>query len=71
MTSMMISLFHNELKNRFNMLWLLQLWLIDSLTSFRPYPKNIITAAIEGMDTLVVQPTGSGKSLYFFFHLFI
>ena len=35
-----------------------------SLTSFKPFQKNIITAAIEGNDTLVVQPTGTGKSLY-------
>ena len=33
------------------------------LTSFS---KNIITATIEGKDTLVGQPTGSGKSLCFF-----
>ena len=37
------------------------------LTSFKPFQKNIITAAIEGKDTFVVQPTSSGKILCFLF----
>ena len=38
-----------------------------TLTSFKPFQKTIITAALEGRDTLVIQPTGSGKSLCFQF----
>ena len=38
-----------------------------SLTAFKPFQKKIINAALEGRDTLVVQPTGSGKSLCFQF----
>ncbi len=38
-----------------------------NLTSFKPFQRNIISAVIEGKDTLVVQPTGSGKSLCFLF----
>ena len=42
-------------------------WLLDSVLPPLNLFKNIITAAIEGKDTLVVQPTGSGKSLCFLF----
>ena len=38
-----------------------------NLTSFKPFQKSIITAALDGKDTLVIQPTGSGKSLCFQF----
>ena len=38
-----------------------------SLTAFKPFQKKIINAALEGRDTLVVQPTGSGKGLCFQF----
>ena len=37
------------------------------LTSFRPYQKEIINAAINGKDTIVIQATGSGKSLRYNF----
>ena len=33
-----------------------------SLTAFKPFQIIIINAALEGRDTLVVHPTGSGKS---------
>ena len=33
------------------------------LTSFRPYQEPICQAALEGKDSLVVMPTGAGKSL--------
>lgn len=32
------------------------------LTSFKPFQKTIINAALDGKDTLVLQPTGSGKA---------
>ena len=38
-----------------------------SLTAFKPFQKMIINAALEGRDTMVVHPTGSGKSLCFQF----
>ena len=34
------------------------------LTSFEPFQKKIIDACLEGKDTLVIYPTGSGKSLF-------
>ena len=34
------------------------------LTRFRKYQKEAITAILSGQDCLVVQPTGSGKSLF-------
>lgn len=37
------------------------------ITSFRPYQKDVIKATLDGRDTLVIQPTGSGKSLCFQF----
>ncbi len=37
------------------------------LTSFRSYQKEVIDAAISGKDTIVVQATGSGKSLCYQF----
>ena len=38
-----------------------------NLTSFKPFQKTIVNAALDGKDTLVIQPTGSGKSLCFQF----
>ena len=35
------------------------------LTSFKPFQKEIIDMTIKGKDSLVIQPTGSGKSLSF------
>ena len=37
------------------------------LTSFKSFQKKIIDATLEGRDTLVIHPTGSGKSLCFQF----
>jgi len=37
------------------------------ITSFKSFQKKIIDATLEGRDTLVIHPTGSGKSLYFQF----
>ena len=37
------------------------------LTSFKPFQKNVISATLDGSDTLVIYPTGSGKSLCFQF----
>lgn len=37
------------------------------LTSFKNFQKKIIDATLEGRDTLVVHPTGSGKSLCYQF----
>ena len=37
------------------------------LTSFKPFQKEVIEATLDCSDTLVVQPTGSGKSLCFQF----
>ena len=37
------------------------------LTKFKPFQKEIILAVLEGKDTVVIQPTGSGKSLHFQF----
>ena len=31
--------------------------------SFKPFQKEIITQCLNGNDTIVIQPTGSGKSL--------
>jgi len=36
-------------------------------TSFRPYQIDVIDQHLKGRDTIVVQPTGSGKSLCFQF----
>ena len=33
------------------------------LTSFKPIQKEDIEATLQSRDTLVIQPTGSGKSL--------
>ena len=38
-----------------------------NITRFRPYRKETITALLSGQDCLVIQPTGSGKSMYFQF----
>ena len=37
------------------------------MTSFKPFQKNVISATLDGRDTLVIHPTGSGKSLCFQF----
>ena len=37
------------------------------LTSFKDWQQRAIEAAISGKDTLIIQPTGSGKSLCFQF----
>ena len=34
-----------------------------NLTSLKPFQKTVINATLNGQDTLVVQPTGSGKSI--------
>ena len=36
-----------------------------SVVKLHQWQVNVITATVEGKDTLVVQPTGSGKSLCF------
>ena len=38
-----------------------------NLTAFKSFQKKIIDATLEGRDTLVIHPTGSGKSLCFQF----
>ena len=38
-----------------------------SLTSFKPFQKTVIDGCLRGKDTIVVHPTGSGKSLCFQF----
>ena len=38
-----------------------------NITRFRPYQKETISALLSGQDCLVIQPTGSGKSLCFQF----
>ena len=37
------------------------------MTSFKPFQKNVISATLDRRDTLVIHPTGSGKSLCFQF----
>jgi len=37
------------------------------LTSFKPFQNNFISATLDGSVTLVIHPTGSGKSLCFQF----
>ena len=37
------------------------------LTSFKPFQREIINATLQGKDSLIIQPTGSGKSLCFLF----
>lgn len=37
------------------------------LTKFMPFQKEIIKATLDGKDTIVIHPTGSGKSLCFRF----
>ena len=39
------------------------------LTSFKPFQKEVINATLECKDTVVIQPTGTGKSLCFQFPL--
>ena len=36
-----------------------------NLTTLKPFQKTIIDATLNGQDTLVIQPTGSGKSICF------
>ena len=38
-----------------------------SFTSLKPFQKTVIDANLNGQDTLVIQPTGSGKSICFQF----
>lgn len=38
-----------------------------NLTSFRKYQREVVNALLQGKDCLVIQPTGSGKSLCFQF----
>ena len=38
-----------------------------SLTAFKTFQKNVITECLKGRDTIVIQPTGSGKSLCYQF----
>ena len=38
-----------------------------SLTQFKPFQKDVITQCLNGNDTIVIQPTGSGKSLCYQF----
>ena len=38
-----------------------------SLTAFKTFQKNAITECLKGRDTIVIQPTGSGKSLCYQF----
>jgi len=37
------------------------------MTAFKDWQQRAIEAAIKGKDTLIIQPTGSGKSLCFQF----
>jgi len=37
------------------------------LTRFKPFQKDIISSVLDGKDTVVIQPTGSRKSLCFQF----
>ena len=37
------------------------------LTSFHTYQKEVVNECLNGRDTIVVQPTGSGKSLCYQF----
>ena len=37
------------------------------LTKFKQFQKEIILSVLEGKDTVVIQPTGSRKSLCFHF----
>ena len=37
------------------------------LTKFKPFQKEIILSVLEGKDSVVIQPTGRGKSLCFQF----
>lgn len=37
------------------------------LTSFKPFQRDVIDATLQGKDTMVIYPTGSGKSLCFQF----
>ncbi|MDA8002864.1 MAG: DEAD/DEAH box helicase, partial [Alphaproteobacteria bacterium] len=37
------------------------------MTRFRDYQRLAISAALNGKDSLIIQPTGSGKSLCYQF----
>lgn len=37
------------------------------LTSFKPFQREVIDASLQGKDSLIIYPTGSGKSLCFQF----
>ena len=38
-----------------------------SLMKFKPFQKDVITHCLNGKDAIVIQPTGSGKSLCYQF----
>jgi len=38
-----------------------------SLTHFNPFQEQVLDATLAGKDSIIVQPTGSGKSLCFQF----
>ena len=38
-----------------------------SLISFKPFQREVITHCLNGNDTIVIQPNGSGKSLCYQF----
>ena len=58
------SIYHDNLEGKYQVAELADTF---ELTRFHDYQRLAISAALNGKDSLIIQPTGSGKSLCYQF----